>query len=191
MNELLFTFDRTAPSADARTRGGPVGDTAVRSPVPIVVRSAGEEQGAFGHIYVNGRDESPNRRGYNFVVVSPTGEITARAVFDTFASPGESARLAEFVNSVPQGHIVAVAAADEASYQLTAQAVDALRAIGADLDLRGRFRWSHAIVGVQGAPPGSALESASETRVSQLLLGDPLTEPFVAARFGEIRIEPP
>lgn len=159
-------------------------------PLSIVARSAGEEQGAFGHIYVNGEDESPNERGYNIVVLEPhTGQVLARGNFDTFNSEGESQRLAEFIDRVAPGEIVAVAASDEASFHLTPSAVDALRSIGGQQDLRGKFRWSHALIGVKAAPSASASEAASETRVSQVMLNAPLTEPTIAARVSAIRIE--
>jgi hypothetical protein len=91
---------------------------------------------------------------------------------------------------VADGNWVAVAASDEASYHLTERAVNALRSIGAHQDLRGKFRWSHAIIGVKGAPAGSATELASETNVSQVFTGTPLTAPYLAAAIGEIRIVP-
>lgn len=180
VNQIEFAFDKTLPVS--------------RLPNPsisIVVRSAGEEQGAFGHIYVNGTDESPNRRGYNVVVVEPrTGKVQARASFDTFLTAADSARMAQFIRDIAEGDLVAVAASDEASTQLTGEAVDKLKAIGAAQDLRGKFRWSHAILGVMGAPPGSALEETSETRVSQVIFNAPLTAPEITASIGEIRIEP-
>ncbi len=186
MNELTFVFDKTLPFANMPDH-----------PVSIVVRSAGEEQGSFGHIYVNGVDESPNEIGYNIVVVEPkTGQVQARASFDTFLSGRESTRMAEFLNNVAEGDLVAVAAKDTVSTpnfndaNLTLQAVDALRSIGARRDLRGNFRWSHAVIGVKGVLPGSASESASETSVSQVYLNDLITSPNLAASIGEIRLEP-
>lgn len=179
INELVLSFGRLAPLANAN------------QPLSIVVRSAGEEQGAFGHIYVNGRDESPNLRGYNIVVVDPrTGAVQARGNFDTFASGRESNRLTEFLAGVAEGDLVAAAASDEASTHLTPPALDALRAVGARYDLRAKFRWSHALLGVKGAPPGSASEALSETTVSQVFLNAPLTEPNVAARIGAIELVP-
>lgn len=180
INEIEFDFDKTLPVKDLPP-----------APPSIVVRSAGEEQGAFGHIYVNGVDESPNQRGYNVVVIEPrTGHVQARANFDTFLNAVESARMARFFENIAEGDLVVVAASDEASNALTSLGVDALRSIGARQDLRGKFRWSHAIIGVKGAPPGSASELSSETNVSQVTLNTPLTEPNVAASIGEIRIEP-
>lgn len=186
INEISLLFDRTLPV----TQFSP-------SDVSIVVRSAGEEQGAFGHIYVKGVDESPNQRGYNIVVVEPrTGKVQARENFDTFLGDRESARMSEFIDQIAEGDLVAVAADDTVwnpnpdQPHLTEQAVNALKTIGASRDLRGKFRWSHAIIGVKGAPLDSALEAASETAVSQVVLNAPLTEPTITASIGEIRIEP-
>ncbi len=154
-----------------------IGSTGVTSPVDICVESAGEEFGAVAHIYVNGREASLNRRGYNLVVLDPTtGTVSASRSFDTFASAEESARLVEFVQSLRQGDIVAVAVADEASNHLTEQAVLALRQLGLAGDLRGCFRCPQAAVGVVGANPGTAAESWGTNGVKTVVIGRGLTE---------------
>lgn len=179
INEITFSFDKTLPITQAPNHQ-----------TFIVVRSAGEEQGAFGHIFVNGVDESPNARGYNIVVVEPlTGEISARENFDTFASEQASERMAQFIARIPNGKIVAVAASDEASFHLTQVGVDALATLGAKIDLRNKFRWSHALLATKGEPQ-TAREAASEITVSQIIQGAGLLEPALAASIGEIRIEP-
>ncbi len=156
---------------------------------PIVVRSAGSEIGDFAHIYINGTDAAKNSRGYNIVVINETmGNLESSMAFDTFASESESARMAQFIHAIPNGRIVAVAVRDEASRYLTPEAVDALRSIGAKEDLRGKFRWSHAIIGVKGA--SSALESLGASMPAQLVVGIGATEPNVAAAIEWIKIEP-
>lgn len=197
MNDLDLHFSASIPVSElpagdprleAAVRSRAIGTTGVASPVSLVVRSAGEEQGAFGHIYVDGQDQAPNTRGYNVVVLEArTGRVEARLAFDTLASETDSHALAEFLDALPEGRIVAVAASDEASLHLTADAVKALGRIGGTVDLRGKFRWSHALIGVTGAAAGSALEAASETTVSQLVLGLGVTEPQVYAALSEIR----
>jgi hypothetical protein len=97
--------------------------------------------------------------------------------------------LAEFIADVPEGYTVAVAAADEASMSLGEEAALALRAIGAGGDLRERFRWSHAIIGVKGAEPGTALEALDGLRPVSVAVGSPLTEPETAAALDWIRFE--
>jgi hypothetical protein len=178
LNEIHLDFDRVYPAASA------LSGTASA----LFVQSAGEEVGDFGHIYVNGVDVSPNQRGYNVAVIDPTGS-TQTASFDTHLDPGASARLAAFIAAVPDGQTVAVAAADEASMNLGEDAVAALRSIGATGDLRGKFRWSQAIIGVKGAALGSALEAMDGLRPVGVAAGPALTEPGVAAAVEWIRFE--
>jgi hypothetical protein len=146
----------------------------------LVVQSAGQEVGDFGHIYVNGVDVSSNERGYNVAVLAPGGSVKV-AAFDTHLDVGASQRLAEFIAAVPEGVTVAVAAADEASMKLGEEGVAALRSIGATGDLRGKFRWSHAIIGVKGGAPASALEVMDGLRPVAVASGPAVTQPFVAA----------
>ncbi len=198
MNEIVLQFDALAPVAAVQEGDGfaslttsfAIGKTGVSSPASIVVRSAGSEVGDFAHVFVNGIDAAQNTRGYNVVVVNEeTGAVEASAAFDTFASADESARLAQFIAKIPNGRIVAVAVRDEASRFLSEEAVSALRSIGATEDLRGKFRWSHAMIGVKSAAPGSALEAASETMPAQLVVGVSAMEPQVAAAVEWVRIE--
>ncbi len=198
MNEIVLQFDALAPVAAVQEGDGfaslttsfAIGKTGVSSPASIVVRSAGSEVGDFAHVFVNGSDAAQNTRGYNVVVVNEkTGAVESSAAFDTFASADESARLAQFIGKIPSGRIVSVAVRDEASRSLTSEAVDALRSIGAMEDLRGKFRWSHAMIGVKGAAPGSALEVASETMPAQRVVGVGAMEPQVAAAVEWVKIE--
>jgi hypothetical protein len=187
LNELLFRCRRLFPVEEIREGGYEIGDTGVTSPVNILVKSAGEEVGDFGHIYVGGRNVSPDERGYNVVVLDPgSGAVEARGHFDTFASEEESTRLAEFIMGIPDGRIVAVAVEDEASLHLTEEAVLALRTIGAREDLRDMFRWEHAIIGVKGAEPGQALEATGLLRPVSVSVGQGFTEPGAAAAFDYV-----
>jgi len=155
--------------------------------VNILVKSAGEEVGDFGHIFVDGRNVSPDERGYNVVVIDPaSGVVEATGHFDTFASEEESARLAEFIAAVSDGSIVAVVVEDEASLHLTEDAVLALRTVGAKEDLRGMFRWAHAIIGVKGSEPGQALEATGVLRPVSVRVGQGFTEPGAAAAFDYV-----
>jgi hypothetical protein len=146
-----------------------------------------QEVGNFGHIYVDGRDVSPGGRGYNVAVIDPqTGAVEDTANFDTHLDEGASQALAAFLAKVPAGHIVAVAAADEASRLLGPEAVAALHGIGAEGDLREKFRWGQAIIGVQDAAPGTALEAMDGLRPVVVVAGEGATEPSLAAAFATI-----
>ena len=190
LNELGFRFRRLFPAEQIRHGDYAIGETGVSVPVNVLVKSAGEEVGDFGHIYVDGRNVSPDERGYNVAVLDPmTGMVEETGHFDTFASGEESTRLAEFLLAIPDGRIVAVAVEDEASRHLTERAAEALRTIGAKEDLRGMFRWGHAIIGVKGAEPGQALEAAGLIRPVSVRVRQGFTEPGVAAAVDWVRFE--
>ncbi len=109
------------------------------------------------------RDASAGRRGVNVTRLHPrSGAILDRAGFDTAANVFESAALARYLAEIPAGEIVLVASYGSAWEHLTGEALQALRGIGADLsleELQGRY---FAVVGVQGAPPGSAAQAIGE-----------------------------
>ncbi len=197
LNEVWLHFETLVPAEEVQLSSWAIADTGssgelsrtVESPVNLVVQSAGQEVGNFGHIFVDGVDVSPGERGYNLAVIHPvSGEVVAAAAFDTHLDPGASRALAAFLGDVPPGHIVAVAAADEASRLLGEEAVAALRTLGARGDLRERFRWGHAIVGVKGAAPGAALEALDWMRPVTLVVGEGATEPGLAAALATIRL---
>jgi hypothetical protein len=190
LNEIVLRFDSLAPVASVHEGDFAIGKTSTQSPASIVAYSAGSEVGDFAHIFVNGIDAAQNKRGYNIVVLDQaTGKIEASEVFDTFASTEESARLAQFIDKIPNGKIVAVAVRDEASRNLTQDAIEALRSLGTRGDLLGRWRWSHAIIGVKGALPARASDAAYEIAPAQIVVGVGAMEPNVAAAIEWIKIE--
>jgi hypothetical protein len=160
--------------------------------VHLYVRSAGLEVGWFAHLYVDGRDVSPGERGYNLAVVDPaTGEVRAAAAFDTHGDEAAAHALAAFLDAVPGGMLVLGAVNDEASLRLTEEAVQALRSVGVQGDLRGKFRWGHAFIGAKGAAPGQALEGMDLLRPVSLAVGQALAEPRVAGALDWLRLEAP
>jgi hypothetical protein len=156
----------------------------------LLVRSAGQETGDFAHIYVDGRETSPNRRGYNLVALDEAGRPFSAASFDTHADPNASGELAAWVRSLPPGAVVAGAVRDEASANLGQEAVDALRSLGVMKDLRGDFRWGHAFIGKVGAQSSWApmAERSDAVRPVQLSFGFPIDEPRLAAQVFEVQI---
>jgi len=181
--EVQLRFSRLFPPPTSKA-AWPIGATGGSSPVPVLVESAGEEVGNLAHVYVDGRDQALGGRGFNVVVIDAAeGTVTARATFDTHLDPTASARLAQFIADVPDRSIVAVAVADEGSRLLGDDAVQALRMLGMSVSLRGKkhFRWSYAALGVKGAEPGTALESAAGIRPTRVAVGPAIREPQVAA----------
>ncbi|RME80493.1 MAG: hypothetical protein D6775_16015 [Caldilineae bacterium] len=176
---LEIRAERTFAPPDIHLASRRIGTTPVESPVHIVVRSAGKVTGDFGHIYVDGREVSPNRRGYNLAAIDPaSGELLAAASFDTHAPylQGESARLATWIEDLPPGTIVAGAVRDAAALSLGDDAVRALQQVGVQNDIRGSLRRAHAFVGVKGMAPGTAAEAVSDLWPVSVVVGDGLTE---------------
>ncbi|MBI3456871.1 MAG: hypothetical protein HY002_13930 [Candidatus Rokubacteria bacterium] len=157
-NVIAFQYGyRRPPSAlDARYR---IGTTGTMSPGDLRVVSVGQPHGSASSIQLNGVELSPDHRGYNLVALDAAGQTVTVDVFDTFLRVGEAHRLAAWVRALEPGTIVVGGVRDEGSGQLTADAVEALRALGVAGDLRGHFREAHAFVGVKGAPPGSVPEA--------------------------------
>jgi len=148
-----------------RAAGIPIGRTGVVSPVGLLVRSAGLDAGDRAEVVVGRAGVVPGQRGYNVAVLHPDdGDLLAGETFDLVVDPEgkNAARLAAFIGAVPRGMIVAVAVRDDGSIGVTERVVSALRSVGAAVDMRGRLRWSYALVGVKGAAPGTALEQTSE-----------------------------
>jgi hypothetical protein len=165
LNDLRFEFGRLDAPAEVLPGNGAIGTTGVQAPVAIEVNSGGPA--GFAYITVESQagdeDGSLHSPGYNLAAIdAATGRLLARRGFDT--TPGgsrdEAAALAAFVKSIPRGQIVVAAMQGDGTALLTEEAVAALHAIGGQADPRGSEGWSHAIVGVKGAMPGSALEAS-------------------------------
>jgi interleukin-like EMT inducer protein len=144
------------------------------------VLSGGQPHGDVGSVRINAVEHARNRRGYNLVALDPTGRVLGTETFDTFFDPAAARQLAQWVEALPRGSIVAGAVRDEAAGRLDGAAVRALGALGVRGDLRGRFRDSHAFVGVKGAAPGTALEDDGPRRVS-VVVGDGDADEFSGA----------
>ncbi len=158
LNELVFSTELT-PSAAVRLDDYRIGATTVVSPVDIAATGAGFNAGRFGEIFVAGRNVIENKRGYHLVAINAqSGAVERVGVFDTFASVDESRRMVQFIDALPRGEIVAGVAVDDVSKNLQTEAVDALKQLGVDADVRYAFRTGHAFIGVKGAQAGLALE---------------------------------
>jgi hypothetical protein len=131
-----------------------IGTTGVRVAADVVVVADRDR----ATIEVNGRSEQVSRGYFLAVLDTDTGGIIDMGSFDTSADREASERLAAFVENIPDGSPVLVSSLFDVSRELTESAVRALQTLGLSEDLRGRFNWVHAAIGVKGAPPGSALE---------------------------------
>ena len=149
-----------------------LGAAGLTVPVDALVRSAAQPYGDTASIRLGVGELALNRRGYNLVALDPSGAVQDRVAFDTFGDPTASGQLAAWVKAIPAGTIVLGAVKDEASTRLHADAVGALATLGVRGDLRGRYRESHAFVGLKGAPAASALEALGP-RAIEIRVGEP------------------
>jgi len=153
---------------------GVIGGTGIVSPVNIDAHGFSE-----AYISLFGPDgnevkASAGRRGYNVTVIDPrTGKVLDMRGFDTAANSYESDALAAYLASIPRGRIVIVATKGEASVNLTAAAVGALRGLGSRVassqELTGM---AHALIGIQGAAPGAAAEAIAPGDAFVRVAGD-------------------
>ena len=183
LNRLKLRFGRVERPRDVLPGETVIGTTGVATPVDIEIEAAAD------HAYISLYDEagaktdgSAGRRGYNVAVLDArTGRLLDKRGFDTWANEYEAQRLAEFVAQIPEGRIVVVATKDDAGQHLTAEAIAALRSLGAQGDLRGAVGQAHALVGVKGAAPGMALELVAAPNAWLRLGRNPDRRPLAAA----------
>ncbi|MBX3051061.1 MAG: hypothetical protein KF753_06295 [Caldilineaceae bacterium] len=203
LDRLTLAFQDTPWSSlyiDFPTKeiGQPVGETGTFLPPGhgVVAVSAGEEVGDAAHIFLTnrafvGEDVALGERGYNLIALNAQGDLLGQAVFDTFADSEQSADMAAWIAGWPVGTIVAGAVNDEASLHLGEDAVAALVRLGVSTDLRGRFRWSHAFVGVVGAPIATAREAASLLHPALAVAGMPVDGPEIYGGIGRLQLVTP
>ncbi len=119
-------------------------------------------------------DLSTGRRGYNVAVLHPrTGELLAQRGFDTAANPYEADALADYLARVPRGRIIVLATKEDATANLTPAAIEALRSAGSGVtDAAALASMAHALIGVQGAGPGTAAEVINPEAAYLRVAGD-------------------
>lgn len=134
-----------------------IGSTGVA--LPIDAELNGFADGGFIALFNEAgeqRDGSAGRQGVNVTVLDEQGDVVEKSGFDTAANAYESDKLATYLGKIASGRIVLVVSKGAATAHLTEAAVNGLRALGADVTL-DQLRGNHfSIIGVQGAPPGSA-----------------------------------
>jgi hypothetical protein len=157
--------------ADYRYRPGqpahPIGKTNVSVAADVQLRA----DGRLAWYQVNGdrREVAP---GYTLVALdAATGAVRSRMSFDTGRGAAASARLAQFVATLPDATPVLVVSEGQTSSRLTDDAVAALRGLGLRQDPRTR-RAVHAAIGVKGAAVGSVPEQVHRSR-TEISLGTP------------------
>ncbi len=151
-----------------------IGNTGVVSPVNLDVRSFNEAYiSAFA---ADGSEQkaSVGRRGYNVAVLDArTGAVLDTRGFDTAANSYEADALADYLAGLRQGRIVILATKGDATRHLTPAAIAGLRSLGSRVGAAGELAGqAHALIGVQGAIPGSAAEAIGANDVFLRVAGD-------------------
>jgi hypothetical protein len=207
LNRVILAFGRTARPRDVLPADVRIGQTGVDAPVDIEINAAAD----FAYVTLEDDagervDASAGRRGYNVALVDPrSGRLLEKRGFDTAANVYEAGRLAQFINDAPAGVIVIAATRGPATAHLTDQAWAALRTVGAGQpvlwpacpvarhrgtgDPRAVPDASHALIGVKGAPPGSAAEVV-QAGGAYLRIGRNSDRRSLAAAVDWIRLEP-
>jgi hypothetical protein len=165
LNDLRLQFERLDAPADVLPESATISTTGVQAPVAIEVNSGGPANFAYATVGSGNEaeDASVHSPGYNVATVDPRrGKVIDRRGFDTTSSGTETqaAELAEWIAEVPDGQIVLAVMQADGAARLTDETLAAFRTIGGQADPRDPPGGVHAIIGVKGATPGTALEAA-------------------------------
>ncbi|MEW5947015.1 MAG: interleukin-like EMT inducer domain-containing protein [bacterium] len=121
-------------------------------------------------IFVNGKSYKPSSVGYTLVVMAPGGSgVVASRSFNTYESPDENDRMADFLREQPAGAVlVGVSFLGSGVFMTTA--ADALREYGLLVPINPEVPTSHAFIGVKGLPPGGGVEATANNQDSTIVL---------------------
>ncbi len=184
LNEITLSFAHLARPRDVQPPQYAIGKTGANSPLDIEVKA-----GALASIKVNGRETARQTRGYNIVALDPkSGALIESRAFDTVDDRVGSRALTAFIEKIPDGLIVVVAAQGDAAINLGDRAANAFKLLGGALDPRAQPSNSYALIGVKGAAPGAAIE-AFEERAAFAWVGRNPDERTLAAAVSMITIE--
>ena len=112
--ELNYRYRRRPGVSDARYR---IGTTGVLSPQDLRIVSdgrSGGHGGAGASIQMNGVEWASLRRGYNLLALDAEGRVLDATFFDTWLR-GQASRMAQWIDRLPAGTIVAGGVHDESS----------------------------------------------------------------------------
>ena len=128
--------------------------------------SAGFLDGAFASLLINGINILPNTfsRGHNVVVLDPrTLQQLSYKRFDIISDAALNDSLVAFLNSIPDGMLVASIIGDEGAYNLNQASKNAYAAIGSKLISSIAYRDSWTIIGRKGAAVGTVPETLKKS----------------------------
>lgn len=125
----------------------------------VQVRSAGLVDGNQALFFLNSEEIYRGNRGHNLVALDGvTGQVLVKRNFDTYGSQAQSDSLAAFLQRLPNQTIVLLAVADDGSSSLTANAKNAIIALGGSNAGQLKFRDSYALIARKGGSADQAIE---------------------------------
>jgi len=153
-----LTWDHAASPREVIGGSRMIGETGVELPVDADIKAFAD--GAFMALFDEAgeqADASAGRRGINVTVLDEkNGEVMEKTGFDTTANVYESQAMVDFLAGVENGRIVLAASSGDATAYLTDDAIASLQTLGAAITSEEIEGNHFALVGVQGATPGSA-----------------------------------
>ncbi|HEY4755980.1 MAG TPA: C25 family cysteine peptidase [Ignavibacteriaceae bacterium] len=141
--------------------------------IDISVLSAGWYSGATCVIAKNGINLLSNSffAGMGIVVFDPaTMEVDTSTWYKLFDQPANVQALADLINSIPSGKIVAMGVANDARNNLSANLKNAIKTLGSAKIDSLLFRGSWAIIGKKGANLGEAVEQVRDPYNGSILI---------------------
>ncbi|MGZ6987351.1 MAG: interleukin-like EMT inducer domain-containing protein, partial [Thermoanaerobaculia bacterium] len=136
-----------------------IGATEIETRTPLSAESFAFWAGSRAVLRAGAEKVVRSGTGYHLALLSRELDRIAHVrSFDTCRSREASDELSTFVEGLAPGTVVLGAVSDDGSRSLSARAVAALESLGCAVDLRDRFRQSHAFIGVKGAANGTVPE---------------------------------
>ena len=174
LNRLTLQFSQQAAPRNVLPPQTAIGQTGLHVPRDIEINSHANFSFVTVGFGEQSVDASSHRRGFNLAVLNPsTGEVLDMRGFDTAANEFEAQALRDYIDQIPNGHLVIV----------SSQGVDAaaflsegFAALGGSIDVPPV---PYSLVGIKGAAPGTAQTATGD---GYLRLGrNPDTRPLAAA----------
>ncbi len=166
-----------------------IGHTGTRLAGWVVVESSTVAGRSRASVLVDGREVSGDAEGLNAVALdAASAAVLTRDHFATGQSDAEWSRLAAWLDRLPAGTPVAIAARAGAGTApaLSPAKVELLRSLGSALEAGAPAPASYALIGVKGAAPGTALERRDASGVARLAHGGEELAARIAIRSVEL-----
>lgn len=135
--------------------------------------SGGFLDGNFGAVEINKVNKLPSTlaRGHSIVDIDPHADtVIKEGTYDLYGHSNLADSIAQFLNSIPNGDIVAAVIINDGWTNITAAVKNAYHAVGSNLIDSVKFRDSWCIIGRKGAAPGSVQEAWKKSTLGKAIL---------------------